>query len=141
MTQIGQSRSMRDRRGMPRVATTLRGKTLPGPLDCTIADFTLRGARLRFPAGAPEDERMTLIVWSTGLAFEGVVRWRAGDEIGVRFVQRCHFGSVVPAKFHEARALWQSSRPKFRRPVLRTGGGNLLRRNRTARPPESAPTA
>lgn len=98
--------------------TALRGKVFPGSIDCIIKDYNERGAKLLFEAGLPSAERMILVVWSTGLAFDGVVRWRGGDEIGLRFARGCDFRARVPALFWDAREEWLQSRPRIPRRTL-----------------------
>src|ERR1700761_8470292 len=77
--------SDRDRRIAERIATSLRGKVFPGQVDCVIADFSKMGARLKFDGPPPDEARMTMGVWSSGVAFDAQVRWRRGLEIGVQF--------------------------------------------------------
>ena len=59
-----------DRRNAERLATSLRGKVFPGQIDCVIADFSRMGARLKFDAPPPQDGRLIMVVWSSGVAFE-----------------------------------------------------------------------
>ena len=107
-----------DRRTVERQPTTLRGKAFPGGADCLIRDYTDKGARLQFPAGAPDGDQFIVVFWSTGLAFEGQVRWRAGDEAGLRFLRSCDFRGRTPAFFWAARSEWLRSRPKLPRRML-----------------------
>src|ERR1700732_4162370 len=76
----------RDRRALERMPTTLRGKVFPGAVDCVIANFTKHGALLRFDARPSLGDRLIVVVWSSGVAFEVATRWRAGDEVGVQFL-------------------------------------------------------
>ncbi len=108
-----------ERRSLPRQPTTLRGKVFPGNLDCTIRDYNERGARLQFGGVAPEDDQFILVVWSTGQAFEGQVRWRGGQETGVLFLRSCDFRGRTPSFFWTARAEWLRSRPKLPRRALK----------------------
>jgi hypothetical protein len=107
-----------ERRALPRLPTTLRGKVFPGALDCIIKDYNERGAKVQVVDGLPSDGPLILVVWSTGLAFEGQVRWRSGEDIGLRFSKGCDFRGRVPAKFWEAREEWLKSRPKMPRRAL-----------------------
>ncbi len=104
-----------DRRTAPRQPTILRGKVFPGAVDCVVADMSERGACVTFEDEPVDGERLMLVMWSTGLAFDGEVRWRRGRKVGLRFVSRVDFRSRTPAAFHEARALWRKSRPKVRK--------------------------
>jgi len=110
---------IKERRSAPRVTTTLRAKAFPGAADCVVADFNERGARVRFDQNGPTGGRLILVIWSTGLAFEAQVCWRAHGDVGVRFVRRCDFRSRVPSDFWAARSVWLESRPKFRRRMLK----------------------
>src|SRR5580658_5660313 len=93
---------LRDRRAAERIPTSLRGKLFPGALDCVIADFSRLGARLRFAAPPPEGEALVLVVWTSGQAFEAEVRWRAGQEIGVRFSASRDLRRPAPPHLAEA---------------------------------------
>jgi hypothetical protein len=108
-----------ERRALPRQPTTLRGRVFPGNLDCTVRDYNERGARLQFSGAAPEDDQFILVMWSTGQAFEGQVRWRGGQETGVLFLRSCDFRGRTPSFFWTARAEWLRSRPKLPRRTLK----------------------
>ena len=107
-----------ERRSLPRQPTTLRGKAFPGGFDCMVKDYNERGARLQFTGARPEGDQFILVVWSTGLAFEGQVRWRGGEELGVLFLRSCDFRGRTPAFFWAARAEWLRSRPRMSRRAL-----------------------
>jgi hypothetical protein len=110
--------SAKDRRAAERVATTLRGKVFPGAIDCVIADFTKLGARLRFDALLAGGEHLTLVVWSSGVAFEAQVRWRYGQEIGVQFASSRDLRRPAPPHLVEIQALWMNRRPRVGRRAL-----------------------
>ncbi len=114
-----------ERRAIPRQLTTLRGKAFPGNVDCVVKDYNERGARLQFIGAGPEGDQFILVVWSTGLAFEGQVRWRAGEEVGLRFLRNCDFRGRTPAFFWAARAEWLRSRPKLSRRKLSVGSAMM----------------
>lgn len=109
---------LRDRRAHERVPTGLRAKVFPGAHDCVISDFSDRGARLTFAAPPLVGERLVLVVWSSGLAFEAVARWSAGLELGVEFLHKRDFRRPVPAELTAIRALWLKRRPRIRRKTL-----------------------
>ncbi len=117
-----------DRRALPRLPTTLRGKLFPGAVDCVIKDYNERGAKVQVVDDLPPDERMILVVWSTGLAFEGLVRWRSGEDVGLRFSRSCDFRGRVPAMFWDAREEWLRSRPKMPRRTLMSQSAMIERR-------------
>ncbi len=110
-----------ERRAIPRKPTTLRGKAFPGNFDCVVKDYNERGARVQFIGARPDEDQFILVVWSTGLAFEGQARWRAGEEIGLRFLRSCDFRGRTPAFFWAARAEWLRSRPRLSRRKLNLG--------------------
>ena len=114
-----------DRRRDRRQPTILRGKVLPGLVDCVVADFSDHGACVTFEEEALAADRFLLVMWSTGLAFDSEVRWRDGRRLGLRFLVRCDFRSRTPAAFHEARAIWLRSRPRIRK-VYRSGRSPIL---------------
>ena len=118
--------------------TTLRGKVFPGEVDCLVKDFTERGAKLQFSEAALSGERIILVIWTSGLAFEAQVRWRASGAIGVLFIQRCDFRSRTPAMFWPARALWLKSRRPFRRTALKSNPVMIVSPSRrSSRAPET----
>jgi hypothetical protein len=114
-----------ERRALPRQPTALRGKVFPGGLDCVVRDYNERGARLQFAGGRPDGEQFVLVMWATGLAFEGQVRWRAGEELGLLFLRSCDFRGRTPAFFWSARAEWLRSRPKLSRRALNVGSAMI----------------
>ncbi len=118
MGNLAEAKSPRERRRLERIPTALRGKVFPGEIDCTIADFNERGAKLKFgePTILPDD--VVLVVWSSGLAFEAVVRWRTSEESGVEFRHKRDFRRPVPADLAVIRALWLKRRPRIRRRKL-----------------------
>jgi len=124
----------RDRRAVERIATSLRGKTFPGPVDCLIADFTKHGARLRFAGPPPPENRFVMVVWSSGVAFEVETRWRHGAEIGVRFLSSRDLRRPAPDYLADAQAAWRKRRPRLRRKAL-VANAAILRpvRRRAAR--------
>lgn len=117
---MGQSVSTapNDRRAAERIPTSLRGKVFPGAIDCMIADFHKKGARLRFEGPPPSAERLTMVVWSSGVAFEAAVRWRAGQEVGVQFSSSRDLRRPAPPHLAAAQALWLKRRPRLGRRAL-----------------------
>lgn len=107
-----------ERRGTARLETSLRGKAFPGAADCRITDFTRRGARLSFDGPAPTADRFVLVVWSSGAAFEAVIRWRRGREAGVRLEASRDLRRPAPPHLVEAQALWLARRPRLRRQAI-----------------------
>jgi hypothetical protein len=122
--------SPRERRRLERVSTALRAKVFPGGLDCTIADFNDRGARLRFAERPAIADHLVMVVWSSGLAFEAVVRWRGGDEVGVEFQHKRDFRRPVPAELASIRAQWLKRRPRIRRRKLLAQSGIVQAKRR-----------
>jgi hypothetical protein len=127
--------SARDRRAAERISTSLRGKVFPGQLDCVIADFSKFGARLKFEGTPPEASRMTMVVWSSGVAFDAQVRWRRGLEIGVQFFSNRDLRRPAPPHLEEVQALWMKRRPRVGRRQLIASPVILQQRSRLSRRP------
>ncbi len=125
--------SARERRAAERIATSLRGKVFPGQLDCVIADFSKMGARLKFDGAPPEAARMTMVVWSSGVAFDAQVRWRRGSEIGVQFFSNRDLRRPAPPHLAEIQALWIKRRPRVGRRQLIASPVILQKRSRSPR--------
>ena len=129
------SMSASDRRAAERIATSLRGKVFPGERDCVIADFSKMGARLKFDTAPPEENRMTMVVWSSGVAFDAQVRWRRGLELGVQFFSSRDLRRPAPPHLAEIQALWTRRRPRVGRRQLIASPVILQQRPRAARRP------
>jgi hypothetical protein len=110
--------SAKDRRNAERIATSLRGKVFPGQIDCVIADFSKMGARLKFEGAPPQESRMTMVVWSSGVAFDAQVRWRRGLELGVQFFSNRDLRRPAPPHLADIQALWMKRRPRVGRRQL-----------------------
>jgi hypothetical protein len=122
MTRPSALASLADRRDFKRTSTSLRGKVFPGGLDCVIHDYGPRGARIGFAAAPPCDEKLVLVVWTTGLAYEAVRRWSAGAEIGVQFGRPVDLRRTVPAHLLDIKAQWLDRRRRLnRRHLYRSG--------------------
>ena len=139
MGQTAFAASYKDRRAAERIATSLRGKVFPGPVDCVIADFSKLGARLRFETPPPEGERMTMVVWSSGVAFDAAVRWRRGQEIGVQFASSRDLRRPAPPHLVEIQALWIGRRPRVGRRAMIASPVILQSRTRWPRRIASGP--
>jgi len=133
MRQSAAFASAKDRRAAERIPTTLRGKVFPGALDCVVTDFTKMGARLRFDGAAPDGDKMIMVVWSSGVAFEAVVRWRRTDELGVQFASSRDLRRPAPPHLIEAQALWMNRRPRVGRRALISSPVIIQDRSRTPR--------
>jgi hypothetical protein len=127
--------SARDRRAAERIATSLRGKVFPGQVDCVIADFSKMGARLKFEGAAPQENRMTMVVWSSGVAFDAQVCWRRGLEIGVQFFSSRDLRRPAPPHLAEIQALWMKRRPRVGRRQLIASPVILQKRSGSPRRP------
>ena len=123
----------KDRRAAERIPTSLRGKVFPGGVDCQVTDFTKLGARLRFKGPPPAGDRLIMVVWSSGVAFESVVRWRRPGEIGVAFTASRDLRRPAPPHLAEAQALWMKRRPRVGRRALIASPVILQDRTRTPR--------
>ena len=125
--------SSKDRRAAERIPTSLRGKTFPGGVDCLITDFTKLGARLKFEGAAPDGDKLVMVVWSSGVAFDATVRWRRAGEIGVAFASSRDLRRPAPPHLAEAQAMWMKRRPRVGRRALIASPVILQDRNRTPR--------
>src|SRR5579875_4112197 len=94
--------AFKDRRAAERIATSLRGKVFPGAIDCVITDFTKLGARLHFEGPPPDGDRMIMVVWSSGVAFEAAVRWRGKGDIDLAVASSADFRRPAPPHLAEA---------------------------------------
>jgi len=127
--------SAKDRRAAERIATSLRGKVFPGEIDCVVADFSKKGARLKFDEATPPEGRLTMVVWSSGVAFDSVVRWRRGLEVGVQFYNSRDLRRPAPPHLAEIQALWIKRRPRVGRRQLIASPVILQQRPRSGRLP------
>jgi hypothetical protein len=134
MGQTASLAHLRDRRAAERIPTSLRGKVFPGAIDCVVADFSKLGARLKFEGGEPpQGVRFTMVVWSSGVAFEAGVRWRRGDQIGVKFESSRDLRRPAPPHLAEAQDLWMQRRPKVGRRALNASPVILQQKSRWPR--------
>ncbi|HXQ17845.1 MAG TPA: PilZ domain-containing protein [Caulobacteraceae bacterium] len=114
-----------DRRDSERTPTTLRGKVFPGALDCVVSDFSKGGARLRFSGPPPAEDRIVVVIWSTGAAAEAVRCWRGDVEAGWRFLNRFDLRAAVPKRLAEVKAQWLGRRRQLRRRELAESGAMI----------------
>lgn len=133
MAQSSATALDRDRRAAERLATSLRGKVFPGPIDCTIADFSKLGARLRFAEPPTVGDTLVVVVWSSGMAFEAVTRWRQDDEVGVQFVACRDLRRPAPPHFADIQSLWLKRRPRIARGELIARSAIIEKRSRWPR--------
>jgi hypothetical protein len=123
----------KDRRAVERMPTTLRGKVFPGAIDCVIANFSKHGACLQFESRQALPHRVTVVVWSSGVAFEAVARWRAGDEVGVQFLSSRDLRRPAPPHLAQIQALWMKRRPRIGRRALIKNAAIIDKRSRWPR--------
>jgi hypothetical protein len=118
MSRLSVSASLAERRALERLPTALRAKVFPGAVDCVIRDYNDRGAKLAFNERTALDDQVVVVIWSSGLAFEAAIRWRAGTEIGVQFQIGRDLRRPTPAHLAEIRAQWMNRRPRISRRKL-----------------------
>lgn len=99
-----------DRRLKPRLPTWIDGKVFPGELDCILDDISSDGARVQCRDSGDLADRIVIVDWTSGEAFDCAVMWRQGAQAGVHFVRRCTLTAPAPAPFHQAREAWIASR-------------------------------
>jgi diguanylate cyclase (GGDEF)-like protein len=80
-----------DRRTVRRQRVLRRGQiflpTVPSAIECTIRDISSRGARLRVNAPLLAPERFEVTLGNSTERTQVTLRWQAGNEIGVQFLQ------------------------------------------------------
>jgi hypothetical protein len=118
MGRVAVSDNPSDRRALERLPTALRAKVFPGAVDCVIRDYNERGARLEFNEPMALGEHVVVVIWSSGLAYEAVTRWRSGPQIGVQFQVGRDLRRPTPAHFAPIRAAWMNRRPRMSRRKL-----------------------
>ncbi len=118
MSRLSASASPAERRVIERLPTTLRAKVFPGAIDCVIRDYNERGARLSFSERMLMGEHVVVVIWSSGLAYEAVTRWRAGSEIGVEFQVGRDLRRPTPPHLAQIRMQWMNRRPRLSRRKL-----------------------
>src|SRR5581483_12117530 len=133
MGQVSVAASAKDRRVVERMPTTLRGKVFPGAIDCVIANFSKHGACLKFDERPALGDRIIVVVWSSGVAFEASTRWRAGDEIGVQFSSSRDLRRPAPPHLAQIQALWNKRRPRIGRRALIKNAAIIDKRSRWPR--------
>ena len=114
--------SRTERRDTSRTPTALRAKAFPGGLECVVKDFSQRGARLRFTGSAPSEDRIVVVIWSTGAAAEAVRCWSGEAEAGWRFLSRFDLRGPVPKRLAAVKADWLGRRRKLHRRELQDCG-------------------
>jgi hypothetical protein len=105
-----------------RTPTRMRGKVFPGQLDCIIIDFSRRGARLRFSGQTPTEDRIVVVIWSTGIAIEACRCWRDATEAGWQFLSCFDLRGVVPEPLADVKVQWLDRRHRLRRRQLQNCG-------------------
>lgn len=106
-----------ERRALPRSRTYWRGTVLfPGGLrsiECTVRNFSSKGARLDCGAVADIPDHFELKIPQKGEAFACQVIWRRAPEIGVNFVVAEAAGDDILAR--KVKALEDQNRRLMRR--------------------------
>jgi hypothetical protein len=107
-------RVVNDRKGK-RNRTLLAGKVVYGPkgestLDCSIRDFSERGAKIRLRKGELVPTRLFLIERRAASAFEARVTWIKAPDFGLEFVRSYKFDEPLPADLQFLKAVWDSFR-------------------------------
>lgn len=76
---------------------------LRSTVDCTIRNFSTRGAKVEVPFGTVLSSHVGLTVWHRGEIFPARVTWRRGNETGLAFEMRRDGDNVID--FAEKRRL------------------------------------
>lgn len=64
-------------------------------IDCTIRNFSERGAKVEVPFGTVLSNHVGLTVWHRGEIFPARVMWRRGNEAGLAFEMRRDGDNVI----------------------------------------------
>ena len=97
-------------RGQPRRRVLLAGKVIYGDpplsLDCSVADLSTKGARIRLDGPEPLMAPIYLIVIRQDLAFLAHEEWRKGATIGLSFDRAFDLKDPPPELPRLVRQLW-----------------------------------
>ena len=97
-------------RGEKRRRVLLGGKLIYGDpplsLDCSVADLSKSGARIRLQGPEPLKDPIYLVVVRQGLAFLAKEEWRKGATIGLSFVRAFDLKIPAPELPRIVRQLW-----------------------------------
>jgi hypothetical protein len=94
MQRNSQPQDLVDRREAPRVDVDGRysmrldpcdGRT---PIDCSLIDFSVTGARLRLPKDVPLPDNVHVLIGN--LSHNCRIAWRKGVTVGVDFIDEHH---------------------------------------------------
>jgi hypothetical protein len=104
-----------DDRKKRRKRTLWTGKVVYGPkgestLDCSIRDFSERGASIRLRKGELVPTRLFLIERRAAGAFEARVIWIKAPDFGLEFVRSYKFDEPLPADLQFLKTVWESFR-------------------------------
>jgi hypothetical protein len=94
----------------------LAGIILHGPMsltvDCAIRDLSDGGARVRLPAFMLLGPPLALIAPSLERAYEAVIAWQDGKDLGLTFVQPIDLEAPHSDLARLARLLWLERRAR-----------------------------
>jgi hypothetical protein len=94
MQRSSQPQDIVDRREAPRVDVdgrySMRLDPCDGraPIDCSLIDFSVTGARLRLPKDIPLPDKVHVLIGN--LSHNCRIAWRQGVTIGVDFIDEHH---------------------------------------------------
>jgi len=94
MQRNQQPQEMVDRREAPRVDVdgrySMRIDPRDGrePIDCTLVDFSVTGARLQLPEDVPLPEQVHVLIGD--VSHNCRIAWRKGVTVGVDFIDEHH---------------------------------------------------
>ena len=80
-------RASSDRRGAARMPTGVQAKAIFADTskDCSVVDFTNKGARLQLQGFTALPDKFELYVPDRQASLRATVQWRVADEVGVLF--------------------------------------------------------
>jgi two-component system cell cycle response regulator len=99
-------------RNARRNRTLWTGKVVYGPkgestLDCSIRDFSDRGAKIRLRTGELVPTRLFLIERRAASAFEARVIWIKAPDFGLEFVRCYKLDEPIPADLQFLKCVWE----------------------------------
>lgn len=63
--------------------------------DCTVRNFSPRGAKVEVPFGTTLSDKVGLTIWHRGEMFPATTVWRRGNEVGLAFDLHKNTNNVI----------------------------------------------
>jgi hypothetical protein len=95
-----------ERRRETRKSVNLPALALPGNTRCTVRDLSDGGCCIHLAQPSRLPQTVIIVLLDRGAAYQCSIRWRADDQVGVRFDRAADLRGIVPSVFVEAKAAW-----------------------------------